>query len=203
MNAHAEIDREIRRLTDEGTLSRPFVCDGSPIGCDVAEVGINPGTDTPFWPYWCVETGFDKVAWLGDYTQRNGRLKPTRDRIEVLCAVLKPLRCLELNLYHRYSRNESSLEKEYRDTELFDFMLSVAKPRVLLVHGSKPIEHVARMLGVSIEKDTFTPAVHLDIRLEVFAAVRHFAYVSRNYVASVGEKIKARALELRSERAGS
>lgn len=46
-----EIDSRIRQLTGEHVESRPFVCYGSPIGCAVAEIGINPGTSTPFWPH--------------------------------------------------------------------------------------------------------------------------------------------------------
>ena len=192
MFTHKEIDREIRRLTGEEILSRPFVCHGSPIGCEVAEVGINPGTDTPFWPYWSMNAGFNKDAWLEDYVQRNGRLKPTRDRLEVLCRSLAPLRCLELNLYHRYSRNEASLAMEHRDTKLFDFMLQVAMPRVLIVHGNKPISHLERLLDTAIQKDGFTSASYHGIGLEVFAAQRHFAYVSRDYVMSIATKIKDR-----------
>ena len=83
MSAIKEIDREIRRLTGEGDLSRPFLCHGSPIGCDVAEVGINPGTDTPFWPYWNSKTGCDKDSWLADYLCRNGRLNEIESRFFV------------------------------------------------------------------------------------------------------------------------
>src|SRR5437588_1982707 len=105
MSLH-EIDREIRRLTGEGEMSRPFVCHCSPIGCEVAEVGINPGTDTPFWPYWRITTGFDKAAWISDYLVFIQAVDGIRDRIEIFCQTIAPLRCLELNLFHHYSRNE-------------------------------------------------------------------------------------------------
>jgi hypothetical protein len=192
MSSLEQIDREIRRLTGEGQLSRPFVCHGSPIGCEVAEVGINPGTDTPFWPYWRVPMGFDKAAWLADYLARNGRLKPTRDRIEVFCQAIAPLRCLELNLFHHYSHDEASLAKKHRDTSLFDFMLGLIKPRVLLVHGSNPTRHLERLLGVTLLKDSFTSASYLGAPIEVFVAKRHFAYVSRDHVMSIGRKVKTR-----------
>jgi hypothetical protein len=202
MSAIKEIDREIRRLTGEGDLSRPFLCHGSPIGCDVAEVGINPGTDTPFWPYWNSKTGCDKDSWLADYLCRNGRLKPTRDRIEVLCQALAPLRCLELNLYHHHARSEADLAKEHQDTALFDFMLKAVRPRVLLVHGNTPIKHLERLLSVTLEKDQFTLASYLAVPIQVFAAKSHFSRgVSRDYVGSIGERIKARVFEPQS-RAG-
>jgi len=179
----------------EYRLARPFVCRGSPVGCEVAEVGINPGTDTPFWPYWNIAWGFDKDGWLADYLTRNGRFKSTRDRIEVLCQKLAPLRCLELNLFHHYSQSEASLAKDNRDTTLFNFMLQTAKPRVLLVHGNKPIDHLERLLDVTLVKDSFTAASYAGSVFEVFAARRHFAYVSREYVNSVAVEIKERVFE--------
>lgn len=200
MISDEEIDREIRRLTGEEPLSRPFLCHGSPIGCEAAEVGINPGTDTPFWSHWSIKTGCNKEGWLADYRERNdGRLKPTRDRIEFLCQALEPLRCLELNLYHHYSQNEVSLAREHRDTGLFDFMLKAVRPRVLLVHGRKPVGHLERILDISIVKDRFTSALYRGLSIEVFAAERHFSRVSREYVRSVGAQIKARVLELRPD----
>jgi hypothetical protein len=190
MTTLAEIDREIRRLTGENGLSRPFLCTGSPVGCDVAEVGINPGTDTPFWPYWNVQSGCDKDGWLGAYIQRHGRLKPTRDRIEVLAQSLAPLRLLELNLYHHFSPNLDSLASEHRDTALFDYLLRITKPRVLLVHGDKPAKHLGNLFGVPIPKSAFVRTNYLGQTIDVYRAERHFAYVSRDYVVRVALAIR-------------
>jgi hypothetical protein len=71
-------------------------------------------------------------------------------------------------------------------------MLQVAKPRILLVHGSKPIKHLSRLLGSPIVKGRFTPASYRGSSFEVFAANRHFAYVSREYVSSIAALIKQR-----------
>lgn len=188
-----EIDRQIRRLTAESASCRPFLCDGSPIGCEVAQVGINPSTLTPFWRFWNSKSGCNKDGWIEDYKSRNGRLLPTRDRIEVLCCSLEPLRCLELNLSHHYAKSEAELSKEQlADTAVFDYMLQAIKPRLLVVHGNKPIRHLERVLGVVLAKDSFTSASYLGSSIDVFAATRHFAYVSREYVGSVGARIKAR-----------
>ena len=191
-----EIDRRIRQLTGESPISRPFLCNGSPLGCQIAQVGINPGTDTPFWPYWNTVTGFNKKDWLSHYLNQRGKLGSTRDRIELLCDALAPLRCLELNLYHHYSKSEAKLEQEHRNTKLFDFMLQSVRPRLLVVHGNSPIRHLERVLEVAIEKEKFNAAriPGTSIRLEVFAAKRHFAYVSREYVTTLGERQKDRAL---------
>jgi len=192
MTTLEDIDREIRRLTGENDLCRPFLCPGSPIGCEVAEVGINPGTDTPFWPYWNVQSGCDKEGWLSDYLQRHGGLNPTRDRIEVLARNLAPLRLLELNLYHHYSPDLNSLGREHRDTELFDYMLEIANPRILVVHGDKPAKHLECLLGVSLPKTQFTPAAYRGKLVDVYRAIRHFKSVSRNYIASIADEIKKR-----------
>lgn len=201
MMTHEQIDSEIRRLTGESELSRPFLCSGSPIGCDVAEVGINPGTDTPFWPYWSIDSGCDKYEWINEYRKRKaGKRTPTRDRIEELCIELQPLRCLELNLYHHYSPSEASLAPHHRNTEVFDFMLKVAKPQVLLVHGAKPLKYLQRVLGIkSIEEDHFTPAVYHGTRLEIFAAKSHFRRVEKKYVKSIAAMIKTPVAELKSQ----
>ncbi len=191
MTTLVEIDREIRQLTSENALSRPFLCTGSPIGCDVAEVGINPATDTPFWPHWNVRSGCDKQGWFRDYRQRHGRLKPTRDRIEVLARSLAPLQLLELNLYHHFSPSLKDLAREHRDTALFDYLMKIAKPHVLLVHGNKPSTHLEDLLGVVLPKGKFTSAIYQGETLEVYRSERHFAYVSREYVASVANEIKA------------
>ena len=131
-------------------------------------------------------------GYLADYLQRNGRLKSTRDRIEVLCHALSPLRCLELNLYHHYSPNEASLAQEHQNTELFDFVLNAVQPRVLIVHGNTPARHLGRVLGVTLAKDEFTAATYLSTPVEVFFAQRHFAYVSRDYVTTIAALIKDR-----------
>lgn len=188
----AEIDRKIRLFSNEGDSSRPFLCHGSPIGCKVAIVGINPATKTPFQKYWNVETGFNKDGWLAEYMQQHGRLMPTRDRIERLCRALAPLRCLELNLYSHPSRNEAELPRRHRNTELFEFMLSVAKPQVLIVHGDSPNKHLSRLLGTSLRKSLFTSAKCFGHAVDVFAAERHFCLVSHKYVEDIGEIIRKR-----------
>jgi hypothetical protein len=193
-----EIDRQIRRFTNESRLSRPFICDGLPRGCQVVQVGINPGTDTPFWPYWNMPTGFNKGDWLNHYMRKHGgKLGRTRRCIEILCQALKPLRCLELNLYHRFSKSEASLGKEHHDTALFDFMLKTVRPRVLVVHGRKPIKHLERLLGIEIEKDRFNTARFPGSRIEldVFAFANHFTRTKQEQVKSVGARIKARILK--------
>ncbi len=189
-----EIDQAIRRLSAEHPASRPFICAGSPMGCDVALVGINPATDTPFWPYWHKETGFDRSGWLADYARRHaGKRTPTRNRIEQLVIELTPLRLIELNLYSMPSASEVELPLEHRCTDLFDYMLVSTRPRVLLVHGKSPRKHLEKLLMCRLTVDEFTSCIYRGSPLLVFAAERHFAYLPGGSAAVT--KIAARITE--------
>jgi len=186
----AELDEKIRELTNEDENSRPFLCTGSPIECDVAIVGINPATATPFWPYWSTSKGFDKGAWLKDYLEREGKVKPTRGRIEILCEEMKPLRCIELNLYSRHSARERDLSKESRNVDLFNFLLGAVRPRIIVIHGKTPAKHIGSLLGVEIEIETPVTANYLGMNLMIIRSKRHFAFVSYDYVRELAERIK-------------
>lgn len=58
---------------------RPFVCDGSPLTCDVFIVGFNPATtmSADFWQFWRPGVGFNKVAWFDAYKE-DRQLKPLK-----------------------------------------------------------------------------------------------------------------------------
>ena len=193
------IHSAIRKFTGEHAGSRPFLCEGSPLDCVVAQVGINPGTDTPFWPYWSTKAGCYKQAWLRDLRGRKaGKRTPTRDRIELLNEVLRPFKVLELNLYHRHSASEADLPDEHRHIELFEFMLNVVRPRLLFVHGRAPREHLERLLGTPLKSDDFATSTFRGVAIDIFVAKKHLAYVAGGeaYVREVGRRIKQRLQEL-------
>jgi len=190
---HFDFDKQIRAITQESLTARPFICDGSPFDCTIAQVGINPGSDTPFWPFWDSKK-FDKRRWMQEYRQRKaGKRTPTRNRIEVLNEALRPYRVIELNLYVEFSPREAQLKQQHRDTKLFDFMMDVIEPTLLFVHGREPRCHLERKLGVSLAPDDFTRTNYRGRGLTVFAAPRHLAFVSGgdDYVSSAGGRIKA------------
>jgi hypothetical protein len=189
---NSQIDRRIRELTGEHPESRPFVCAGSPFGCAVAQIGINPGTPTPFWPHWSVEKGFDKPSWLKDYLQRHGKLGPTRRNIDVFSEALRPNRCIELNLYDRFSPRLSGLAKELRRTDVLDFVLECVRPRLILVHGDDPAAYLAELFGTRLVKDAFTPVRYRSLQVEVLQAKSHFMKVSRDYVRELASRFSAR-----------
>jgi len=58
-----DFDKKIRELPEHHE-ARPFLCEGSPIGCKIFLIGLNPSTPISFWPYWSVEYGCKKKEWL-------------------------------------------------------------------------------------------------------------------------------------------
>ena len=144
-----ELARELRRSLRDGLPSRPFIADGSPFGCDVAIVGINPGTSTSFWDYWSDEYGFARDRWVSAYYSAPGaKRNATRNRIERLVPALRPLRVIELNAYPYATRTESEISAELKDPTVLHLMLRVAKPRALFLFGRVPAREVSALLGL-------------------------------------------------------
>lgn len=138
---------------------RPFVCDGSPLTCDVFIVGFNPATtmSADFWQFWRPGVGFDKVAWFEAYkkdrqlkplkpgkTRRNS-VSPSRRVIEMILEGASPYRCLETNIYSASTAQAADLATQQRITAPFDFLLANIKPRVIVAHGIDAVEHIRKM----------------------------------------------------------
>lgn len=95
------------------TYLRPFVCDGSPLECNVFLVGSRPVTEmlSSTWCFWSDDCGFDKCRWFEKYkhTRRELPLKPgkksrhcispTRKRINFVIEAAYPVNCLDTNIY--------------------------------------------------------------------------------------------------------
>jgi hypothetical protein len=186
------IEQALRHLLKPEHASRPLLCDGSPIGCEVAIVGINPGTDIQLWPYWSTVSGCNKDAWLTTFWQNPANVrKSTRRRIEDLIEGLKPLRCLELNIYPYVSRKEAELAKELQDISVFDFLLRTIKPKLLFVFGNTPIKELQTLLNASaLPKGDFTPCTYKGAQFEVYAETHLSRGWSKDRVRSLGLALK-------------
>lgn len=138
---------------------RPFVCDGSPLTCDVFIVGFNPATtmSADFWQFWRPGMGFDKVAWFEAY-KKDRQLKPlkpgktrrnvvsgSRGAIEMIIEGASPYRCLETNIYSASTEQAADLATQQRVTAPFDFLLANIMPRVIVAHGIDAVEHIRKM----------------------------------------------------------
>lgn len=141
-----------------GRMIRPFVCDGSPLDCQVAIIGFNPATqeDDSIWRFWKAGYGFEKALWLEHYKSarrarngQNGRrvqeLSNTRRVLEWITDAAGPARCLETNLYPGATRTAAELPANQRDATLLEFLLKQIQPHLLVVHGKDSAAHVARL----------------------------------------------------------
>lgn len=136
---------KLKEFTKHLTDARPFLCEGSPFGCDIFLVGINPATSTNFWNHWSTESGCDKEKWIKEYLSlHGGKLKPTRKKIELFFETTSPLRVLETNIFASPSSRESALDSKLRDTHLFGYLLQTIKPKLILAHGGSVIQHLSK-----------------------------------------------------------
>jgi hypothetical protein len=170
MQAISKFEDELAGLIGAPTDLRPFVCDGSPLTCDVFIVGFNPATEmsTDFWQFWRPGVGFDKAAWFEAYkkdrrlkplkpgkTRRNA-VSPSRRVIEMIREGASPYRCLETNIYSSSTEQAADLATQRRISAPFDFLLANIKPRVIVAHGFDAVEHIRKL---NVDAKVF-PASH-------------------------------------------
>lgn len=138
-------EQQLVDLICRPTDMRPFVCDGSPLDCQVFLVGHNPATDmsADFWDFWTPQ-GFDQAGWFDEYkreraarplrpgqTQRN-KVSPTRRMInKVVEGAGIPI--LETNVYAHPSKDKKSLD--IFDSRPFEFLVETIQPKVIVAHG--------------------------------------------------------------------
>jgi hypothetical protein len=148
---------------------RPFVCEGSPLACDVFIVGYNSATkmEGDWWEYWQPDHGFKKHKWKECYLKQRGnkRISPTRNRIEAIVEGVRPSRVLETNIDARPSKRMS--EYPQPDTKIFDYLLDVCTPKVVIAHGKRAVAHLQ-------DRKNFT-----------VIESRHFIYVSKARTAEI------------------
>jgi hypothetical protein len=143
-----EFARELEKVIGRPTDLRPFVCEGSPLDCDVFLVGIEPATamQADFWDFWGSD-GFDKQKWVKQYRVERAkkgkpRPSPTRDNIEHFVRGAAGSRVLETNISAQASERYD--RKNIPHTAAFQFLLNVIKPRVLHVHGEPAWKAIGR-----------------------------------------------------------
>ncbi|GAB3171173.1 hypothetical protein [Telluribacter humicola] len=137
-------------MTD--SKSRPFVCNGSPLSCEVFIVGFNPATemDKPFWSYWSDTEGFDKCTFMEDYRLKRGLQEPigVRARIERIVNRIPNLSCLETNICSKPAKTAAGLASTDRKTEIFRSLLESIRPSLVYVHSNEPIKYFRTLTGL-------------------------------------------------------
>lgn len=131
------LESQIGRPTD----SRPFVCEGSPLACQVLIVGTNPATrmdEVDWWDFWSDDYGFNKSAWSDEYAKVRNRVSPTRQRIGWVLEEAQPIRCLETNV----DPTEAQRPPPSMDGTVLDYLLARVAPLLVIAHGDKAIKHL-------------------------------------------------------------
>ncbi|NNH37608.1 hypothetical protein [Acinetobacter terrae] len=149
---------ELKKLVD-GELIRPFVCNGNPLKTDILIIGFNPATETDnFWDYFDDKVGFHKELWLETYKNKRKKSKKTelsntRRVIEWINKDLEEfesnLIITETNIYSFPTRKKSDLNKNDRNTEIFDYLMFNLNPKVIITHGVD-VERYIKVMNLNI-----------------------------------------------------
>lgn len=172
MDGLSHFENDLRLLIGQPSTLRPFVCEGSPLACKVFIAGVNPASPmtADFWDFWQPDVGFDKARWFEAYkADRAARpLKPGRTRrnpisnsrrvIEWVTSELRPIECLETNIYATATEELRDLEQQRRRTAPFDLLLATIRPEVLILHGKDAEHHIraAKLSAKVIAVDHFS-----------------------------------------------
>jgi hypothetical protein len=163
-----EFETQLASVIGQPTTLRPFVCEGSPLDCEVFVVGYNPATrmDGDWWRFWKQGYGFQKSSWFAEYLAQRGHVSKTRAKIEDIVGSLAGVSVLEANIDARPSSKKSEYPKPV--TAPFDFLLSVGRPKVVIAHGTDAVAHLQpwRAQGALIE-------------------CKHFIYIGRERTAEI------------------
>jgi hypothetical protein len=150
MNIHT-FENELEMLIGRPTELRPFVCDGSPLDCNVFVVGVNATTNLDFWTFWTPNAGYDKLRWEQAYRQERiaegkRELSNTRTMLGWILENLPGVKVLETNVYAKASPQATDLGKHERETSTFHFLLCTIQPKVILVHGDEAQQAIKPLL---------------------------------------------------------
>ena len=184
----ADFERKLAEIIGKPTTLRPFVCEGSPLDCEVFIIGFNPATEMSedWWQFWRKDYGFAKDLWLKVYKKerasrplevgktRRSAVSNTRRVIEWVLEASDPVRCLETNIYAAASKKASDLEIEKRTTEVVDFLIKYIEPKHIVTHGKKAGEYIQHIKNSSY--DVFNE--------------KHFRFLSKEAARKLGHKIK-------------
>jgi hypothetical protein len=186
-----EFDKQIRELTPPD--SRPFLCEGSPLDCELFIVGNNPGTETPFWDFWELPYGCHKDRWLADFWRRHaGKQKPVRTNMEIIIAELGDIKYLETNAYAPWSKWVSDLKGSKLSTVVYEYLLQTIRPRLIFAHGAKSKNFILDNADreVEIEPATPVPVKLLGFDTSVYIASKSLMYWSHDACHAVGKQLR-------------
>ena len=122
---------------------RPFTCSGSPYSCRIFIVGLNAATRLryPFFEtYWSDESGFLRDQFERDYASIRKKAG-ARPRIEAFVNSVRPIPCIETNLYAVPTKKASQLRSSDKNPIIFEILLEEIQPDAIFLHSNEPIEY--------------------------------------------------------------
>jgi hypothetical protein len=188
-------------MAEHPACLRPFVCDGSPLECQIFIIGINPATslDESFWRFWSNETGFNKGKFHQSYLSKRGKLGPAREKIERIVKSAAPNLCLETNFWCRPTKEARDLSGTDRTTEIIEYLLRHIQPKIIYLHVSPPIRYFQNMLGdrLHLKKGKIIKGELLEGDLDgrgvaIFATSHLSRFVKKEKADEIGALIKKR-----------
>lgn len=185
---------------DEDPHLRPFVCDGSPLECQVFLVGFNSAKrlQNPFSAYWNDASGFMKSRFLSDYLRERGLVEPigTRARIERFAAGALPEKCLETNIYAKPSASKRVLARVDPVTGVFDYLLNAIRPKVIVTYSKAPIDFFTAATGRRDFLDGFVDASLNGHEFRLYGIKPHLTYVGFEMAFEMGRMAGREALAI-------
>lgn len=137
-----EFATHLAAIIGRPSFLRPFVCEGSPLACDILLVGFNPRTPMPadYWSFWREGYGFEKKTFEQAYevsqlADGQSHASNTREVMRRFAKGASDCNIVEANLYAKNSKDERALAKSDRDLRPFRFILGVIHPRVVVPFG--------------------------------------------------------------------
>lgn len=159
-----EFDKKLQK--QEIGTGRPFVCNGSPLNCEVMLVGLNSAVKGIFSDYWQPENGgFYKEKWFEAYKseRKSDGKKPTQTRQKIECLFKKiqqhnngsrhQIKLLQTNLYCQQSSSFNKLNDEDKDSSLFNLLLKAIQPKVIISHGKAINVYLWNLIGCNFKKN--------------------------------------------------
>jgi hypothetical protein len=170
-----QFESKLKEFTNSETIVRPFLCNGFPFDNEIFLVGINPATKINFWDFWSNENGCNKEGWLNEYRKQNGKIGPTRKRIEIFLNQAKKLKILETNIYPFYSPRFKDLKQEHKNPELFKYLIDTIKPKLIIGFGNPVIKFLSNHYSTNTQKNIYHKVNSVNWDLEI-RYENHFSY---------------------------
>lgn len=135
----------------------PFLCEGSPLACDILLVGDRgPANCVSFWPHADVSYGFHRAEWLANEMEHACRCISPKERcvVEWMEAAAAPYRILETYITtgsHGHVENPE-------EAGLLGFILQTVKPRIVAAAGVSTAEFLSLAAATVLPMGNFVEA---------------------------------------------